>query len=421
MVKEPSGRVCILGFGREGRAVLAFLKRSGSAEKSSIKILDRSRDKDYLDKISKCKIVFRSPGVPFNLEKLKRARKLGVEFSSGTQLFFDNFKGRILGVTGTKGKGTTASLIYKILQLARRKAFLAGNIGSPALDFLKTTDRNSMAVLELSSFQLQDLKKSPSIAVVLDVFPDHQDAHLNLKEYYRAKSNIGKFQKKQDLIFFFQDDKNSSSIVKNSPAKKVPVSLKNFSLFSREDLKIRGEHNFKNAVMASRVAMRLGIPKNVIIKAVKEFRGLPHRLEFVKTLRGVSFYDDSASTNPNTTIAALRSFPNQNKALIVGGQDKGLSYRELGRAIRLENNLRLLVLMGENKNKIAAAVGRSCPTKKVASLNQAITAAYRAIVKTEGVVILSPGAASFDEFRDYADRGEKFQDLVRKVKIEGGN
>jgi UDP-N-acetylmuramoylalanine--D-glutamate ligase len=199
-------------------------------------------------------------------------------------------------------------LIYEILKASGKKVMLAGNIGTSPLDFLPQQKKYPLAVLELSSFQLQDLKKSPEVAVVLDIFPDHQDAHADLKEYYDAKKNIGRWQKKDDKIFYFLDNKNSQMVAEKSPAKKIGAGTTKFSLFLPNDLKIPGPHNFKNAVMASLVVKNLGVSNKTIIQVVKKFKGLPHRLQFVRKIGNTSFYDDSASTNPNTTAAALQSF-----------------------------------------------------------------------------------------------------------------
>ena len=180
-------KIAILGFGREGKAVLRFLKKQGLR---NVTILDKKFDKNYLKNLEDFNVIYRSPGVPYNLKEIQKAVKAGVKFTSATDLFFKNAKGLIIGVTGTKGKGTTSTLIYKILASAGKDVYLAGNIRKPAIDILPKLKKNSVTVLELSSFQLQDLKQSPHIAVALDMFPDHMDAHKNLKEYFEAKSSI---------------------------------------------------------------------------------------------------------------------------------------------------------------------------------------------------------------------------------------
>ena len=201
--------IAILGFGREGKSTLKFLKKSPSFKNAQISVLDKKTGKNYLKKLLNFDFVFRSPGVPYNLPEIQKAIKNGVKFSSATALFFDETKKRknvkIIGITGTKGKGTTSTLLYKILKacgkprtrassLRGRNVLLAGNIGKSPLDLIPKLKNNSIIILELSSFQLQDLKKSPDIAIILNIFPDHMDSHKTFSEYINAKSSISKFQ-----------------------------------------------------------------------------------------------------------------------------------------------------------------------------------------------------------------------------------
>ena len=353
-------RIAILGFGREGRAVLRFLLQSKS--KDDIWILDKDREikpspklhqklgRNYLSGLSDFDLVFRSPGVPYNLPEIQDAIKNGARFSSSTALFFEKAKGAIIGVTGTKGKGTVSTLLYRILKASGKDVYLAGNIGKTSIELLPTLKKNSVAVLELSSFQLQDLKHSSSIALITEVFPDHLDAHENLKEYFRAKSNICRYQRKGDTVFFFADNGAGQRIAACGKGKKVPVSEKNFRLFQKEDLKIPGRHNFRNAVMAAEAALYLGCPKNKVISAVRSFRGNEHRLEFVREIDGIRFCNDSASTNPETAVAAIEAFSGP-KILIAGGKDKNLDYKPLAQALK-SSDTRLVILFGENRNKI---------------------------------------------------------------------
>lgn len=415
-------RIAILGLGREGKSILNYLRKSAQFRKAKIEVLDRKDGKGYLKGLARFDLIFRSPGVPYNLPELKKARESGVAFSSVTRLFFENYKGKTIGVTGTKGKGTTSTLIYKILKAAGKKVFLAGNIGKSAMEALAKNKNTPMAVLELSSFQLHDLDIPPEVAVILDVFPDHQDAHTDLKEYYEAKANIGRYQKKSDKIFYFADNVMSRKLAAKSPAEKYPVNYRKFGEFGPEDLLMKGGHNFRNAVMAATVTRKLGVDWATIKKVVKKYRGLEHRLEFAQKISGIDFYDDSASTNPMTTVAALEAFGKTKKILIAGGQDKGLNYSPLRSAFQ-KNKTELVILLGENKNKIRVAIGKKAKVKLVKNLEEAVRAAYKEandrMIEDRGskdwTVIFSPGAASFDMFKDYADRGRRFKALVRKL------
>ncbi|MBI1839181.1 MAG: UDP-N-acetylmuramoyl-L-alanine--D-glutamate ligase [Candidatus Colwellbacteria bacterium] len=411
-------KTAILGFGREGKAVLRFLRNHNVKNTS---ILDRKFDKDYLKNLNQFDIIYRSPGVPYNLREIQAAIKSGVEISCATDLFFQNAKGRIIGITGTKGKGTTSTLIYKILKAAGKDVYLAGNIGKPAIDILPKLKKNSITVLELSSFQLQDLKHSPNISVVLGIYPDHLDAHKNFKEYLNAKSSVTRYQTREDKVFYLSSDKYSALLGKMSKGRKIPVDFKKFNLFKEKDLKILGRHNFKNAVIAATVAKNLGIPSKTIIKVVKNYRGLPYRLEFIKTIRGRKIYNDSASTNPMTTVAAIKSFATPN-IMIVGGKDKNLDYRPLGKALSAKGGSTsggknsatyLTILFGENKFKIKKAL-RGNKFAMVSNLKTALKLALKNS-KPGDAIVFSPGSTSFDMFIDYKDRGRKFNEIVKNM------
>ena len=400
-------KVAILGFGQEGKAVLRFLKKTQSGIKPVI--LDKKRDSNYLKNLGQFGIIYRSPGVPYNLPQIQSAVKKGVKFSSATDLFFKQAKGTIIGVTGTKGKSTTTTLIYKVLKNAGHDVYLGGNIGKPAIELLPKLKKKSITVLELSSFQLQDLKHSPHIAIILDVFPDHLDAHQDSKEYLAAKSNIIKNQKRGDLVFYFSGNKQSKNIALKSKGKKIAVAPdKNIA-----DLKIPGEHNRKNAAMVMAVAKQSKVPQKTILKTLKSFGGLPHRLKLVRTVKGVKFYNDSASTNPETTAAAIMSFPNHLKIIIMGGKDKNLDYEPVAEAAYTEN-IKLVVIFGENKKKIQLALDKVAKTKPAKDLKSAIKIAFQA-AKSGDIVIFSPGAASFDMFKNYKDRGKGFTRIVKKM------
>ncbi len=430
-------KVAIIGLGREGLAILNFIKKQKEFKNFEIWVLDKSTKvklpkgvkgqigENYLDNLEHFEYIFRSPGFHYMEPRLQKAIKAGVKVSSATKLFFDYAKKKhplkIIGVTGTKGKGTTSTLIYKILKGSGKKVFLAGNIGTPALNILSKIDKKSYVILELSSFQLQDLHTSPDIAVVLEMFPDHQDAHKNLKEYYSAKANITRHQGAEDQVFFFGDQKQSKVTGMFGAGKKNPVLPQDFNMFDPSELTIRGAHNYRNVVMATLVSLALKVPKEKIIKSVKNFTGLEHRMEFVCKQDSISFFDDSASTNPHTTAAALRSFDNRNIVLIAGGVDKGLGYLPVYREISAlfkRHEIKSVVLIGENKNKIRAAIEKT-PVRimEAETLEEAVEAAFKDLKSThgEGVVLFSPGAASFDMFLNYADRGEKFRKIARQI------
>ncbi len=400
-------RIAILGFGREGKSLHKLLRRENP--EAEIVVLDRKLDPNYLQHLDEFDTVYRSPGVPYNLPEIRRAIQKGVNFSSATALFLERARGRVVGVTGTKGKGTTSTLIYKILKSAGYDAYLAGNIGKPAITILNRLNKKSTTVLELSSFQLQDLKRSPQIAVVLGLFPDHMDAHKNFKEYFQAKSNIAKFQHRNDKIFYIAGDKYAAEIAALSPGKSVGVTTTKVNL---ADLKIAGPHNLKNAAMASAVTRSLHVPENMISQTLSRYRGLPYRLQHIATIGGARIYNDSASTNPMTTAAAIRAFP-EPKILLMGGRDKNLDYSPVTKVLR-KSNTKSVVLYGECRRKIYNSIRRSAPIKMSAGNLEEVFKAALKTARAGDIIIFSPGATSFDMFKDYADRGKKFTAIVKK-------
>ncbi|MBI2024779.1 MAG: UDP-N-acetylmuramoyl-L-alanine--D-glutamate ligase [Candidatus Harrisonbacteria bacterium] len=390
-------RTAILGLGREGKSLLNFLKKRG--EKPAI--LDQKLDSEYLNRLNDFDIIYRSPGVPYNLPQIQKALKSGVRFSSATKLFFDLCPGQIVGVTGTKGKGTASTLIHKILAASGQKTFLAGNIGKPMLDVLSKLDKKSTAILELSSFQLQDLEKSPPVAVVLDVFPDHLDVHKNMKEYVEAKSSVTKYQKFSDAVFFFKDNPLSAKIARLSHGAKIGIDGNPFGLK-------------KNLAIAAAVGAYFDCPAGKIFQTIQSFKGREHRLELVSEKNGLRFYNDSASTNPQTAAAAITELSktlyskSHTLTLITGGKDKNLNYRPLAQAINRSGKVKVF-LFGENKMKIKRVLPKA---KLCKNLKETVGLAKKC---GPGVILFSPASTSFDMFKDYEDRGRQFKKLVKAI------
>jgi UDP-N-acetylmuramoylalanine--D-glutamate ligase len=436
-------KIALLGFDREGHSTLRFLRRNNHRDSeyynADIWVLDKKENlkvpagihtqlgPDYLSNLSDFDIVFRTPGAPYNLPQIQKACRDGVAVTSSTKLFFKKCPAKIIGITGTKGKGTTCTLLYNILRADGREAFLVGNIGTAALDLLpkieqsKKSGRNPIVIFELSSFQLQDLAQSPSIAVALETFPDHQDTHKSLKEYYSAKANIGRWQKPADKMFFFKGNKMSRWIGSKSTGKKIAVNENDFDLFAPGDLSVPGYHNFKNSVMAATIARTLNVPDATIKKMTLAFRGTEHRLQFVRSMPAagnggrISFYNDSASHNPTAAAAAVRSFPGQNVILIAGGKNRNIDFTPLKEALA-ETHAKTIILFGENREKIQETIRPiGISITLVRSLNEALNTAYQ---RAEGntTILFSPGSASFDQYRDYEERGRYFVNLVKQLK-----
>jgi UDP-N-acetylmuramoylalanine--D-glutamate ligase len=437
-------KAAVIGLGIEGKDLVKFLLERGDIvtvldKKGEREIdfsgIDRKKirlrtGKTYLEDLSKFDIIFRSPGVYRYKSEIVEAEKKGVMVSSAIKLFFDLCPGKIIGITGTKGKGTTATLIYEILKEDGEDVFLAGNIGKPYLQLLPNLNKKSWIVLELSSFQLIDLNKSPHIAVILNITSDHMDWHVSQKEYIEAKENIVRFQNKSDFGVINADYTSSkifselseSEFYYFSKMKKVKgcyVRGEDIVLnINREDvvgkvndLILRGKHNWENVTAAICASRLVGADIKPIKKAVFNFRGLKHRLEFVETVDGVGYYNDSFATGPQPTIAAIKSFK-EPLTLILGGFDKGLGYGEMVKEIVIKKNIKNIILIGDLNRKFQYLL------KTQRYKNRIIDAGYskmdkvvriaKKITPKGGVVLLSPAAASFDMFKNYKDRGGQF-------------
>lgn len=419
---------------------------------------------NYLKEAERCEIVFRSPGIP--LKNLEGLRAKGVEITSVMKYFFEHCPCRIIGVTGTQGKGTTSTLIYLMLKEAGKDVYLGGNIGEPPLKFLDKLTEDSLVVLELSSFQLQDLDRSPQVAVLLGVTTDHLDYHNDADEYREAKAMIVKNQTADDVVILNHDYESSKYYEKFAKAKKIYVSttvsegdgahlmgpmIVNCApakegqaggtcemILNSSKVALIGKHNFENILPAVAVARHFGVAIPQIQKVLTTFKGLPHRLEEVANVNDVKYYDDSISTRPEPSIAAVRAFT-QPVVLIAGGSEKGADYTDWGIALQQAQNLKCVVLCGTGPGAMADRMekalksaekllnsrglgvgakegGRHYPLEVVrcATFEEAVRTA-RAKAAPGDVVVLSPAAASFDLFRNYKERGDRFKELATKL------
>jgi len=442
-------KVAVLGLGLEGEDICRFLLQ----QKAKITVFDQKtaselgkiyqelKKKEVKFELGKnCfqtglisfDFVFRSPGFHRFLSPIIQAEKKGVVITSATKLFFDLCPGKIIGVTGTKGKGTTATLIYEILKKAKKKIFLAGNIGESMLNLLPKLNKDSWVVLELSSFQLMDLDKSPQIAVVLFITSEHLDYHQDRDEYLQAKSNIVRHQKRKDYSIFNADDPISASFAKLTSAqafyfsrsKKVngayvknkQIILGKEVLGQTKNLKLRGEHNWDNVGAAVTAGFLAGANLEAIKKAVFSFKGLEHRLELVRVKNKVSFYNDSFSTTPETAIAAIKAF-HEPLILIAGGSEKGSDYSQLGQEIA-RSSAKTLILIGKTSEQLRKVVNQAGFKGEIVfrpgEMKKIVEIAWQKS-KPGDVILLSPACASFDMFKNYKDRGHQYKKSVANL------
>lgn len=412
--------ILILGFGRDGEDTLDFLKNKFPGKK--IGIADREQDEKYLEKLNDYEVIIKSPGIPF-LPEIRKAKEEGKVITSSTAIFLQNCQGKIVGVTGTKGKSTTASLIYEVLKKGGMETYLIGNIGQPALNYLEKDNKKAIFVYELSSFQLSDLEVSPHIAVITNIYPEHLDYHNNFTFYVNAKKNIANFQTKKDYLIYNQDIPEVVMIAENCQGKKMPFSGKDTALveqlIGKEAKPLLGEFNLLNIVPAILVGRLLKIPDPKIVEAILNFKPLPHRLEFVADKKGIRFYNDSLSTIPQATIAALAALGKRAETLIAGGFDRGIDYENLGEVLA-SSNVKNLILFPTTGEKIWKAVkhgvkqGLSIKKFDVTNMKEAVRLAYEHTDRRK-ICLLSPASSSFNLFKDYEDRGNQFKKWVVKL------
>jgi UDP-N-acetylmuramoylalanine--D-glutamate ligase len=451
-------KIAVLGFGAEGNASTEFLLSRGAEvfvfEQKEVARLDAEHQELAVDltkrgakfffgdlesvDISALDLIVRSPGVPLTHPLLAASRKAGLEVTSGTALFFDECMAPIIGITGTKGKGTTSSLIYAMLCADKRPTHLVGNIGEPALGVLQDISAKEIVVYELSSFQLIEVTKSPYIAVVLMITQDHLDFHITISEYERAKANIVRFQEGKDMVVANMDYEMSRRIGESSLAKKYWISRRrpvaegcfiedgNIVLvrdgvkeviLPASEVALPGAHNLENACAAVMTAILVGVPIEAIQEVLRTFRGLPHRLQLVEEVQGIRYYDDSISTTPESAIAAIEAF-DAPKILILGGSSKGADFGDLAKVIAASTSMRAIIGVGEEwpriKEQLQAFKNDLVLIEGCNSMEEMVRSA-KEVAKPGDVVLLSPACASFGMFKSYKDRGEQFVAAIKKI------
>lgn len=394
-----------------------------------------------LSRLNGFDIVFRSPSVLPTRDELIMAANKGTIITSEIEMVLKLAPCKIIGVTGTEGKTTTTSIIYEILKSSGKNCFLGGNIGKPIFTEIKNMKPEDIVVLELSSFQLMGMEVSPDISVVTNMYPDHLNIHSSYEEYQQAKKNIFLHQNengvvilnydneitrkfadevKSNLVFFssLENLENGYVYDRKDETIKNYVNGKSKNILKKQEIKLRGIHNYEN-ICAALAATAPIVDEKDQIKAIKEFNGVEHRLEFVRELNGVKYYNDSIGTSPASTIAGLNAF-DENIILLAGGSDKGLDYTEIGETIA--KKVRVLLLTGPTAEKIenATRLAMSKADKETVEiihckdLQEAVSVA-RKKAKSGEIVLMSPASASFDAFKNFIERGIKFKEFVNNL------
>ena len=387
----------------------------------------------YLNNLSG-DMIFKTPGMRYDVPELLKAKENGSIVTSEMEVFFEVCPSHIIAVTGSDGKTTTTTLIHKMMTDAGYKTWLGGNIGNPLLTDTEKMKENDWVILELSSFQLHTMRKSPEIAVITNISPNHLDMHKDYKEYIDAKKNIMLYQNEGDTLIVNADNQVTADIGKSANGAVKYFSRNGMAdvyldgniikrgiveILNIKDIKIPGMHNVEN-YMAAIAAVSGLVSKDVIVNVAKTFGGVEHRIELVRTLDGVKYYNSSIDSSPNRTINTLRVFPNK-VIMIAGGKDKGIPYDEIGPA--LAEHVKVLILIGATSDKIQEALdaeinktgnGKDIEVIRATSYEDAVNTA-RSKAHDGDVVLLSPASTSFDMFRNFEERGNLFKKIVNEL------
>jgi len=438
-------RIVVLGLGVSNRPLVRLLLRYGCSvtgcdktprDKLDAEVLELEKQgctlqtgESYLDDLT-ADIVFRTPGMHPANPALEKLRSGGAVITSEMEVFFELCPCTILAVTGSDGKTTTTTLISEMLKAAGKKVWLGGNIGTPLLPVCDQIGLQDFAVVELSSFQLMDMKRSPHVAVVTNLAPNHLDVHKDMDEYVDAKKNIFRFQKADDVLILNGDNDITDGFIGNGITKKFSrqkeaniyaengvIYRNSEALMDTKDILLPGVHNIEN-YMAAILAVE-GIVEDAVIRQIaRTFGGVEHRVELVREKDGVRYYNDSIASSPTRTIAGLRSFP-EKVILIAGGYDKRIPYTVLGPEICA--HVKKLFINGATAGQIRSAVENAQEYRpgypEIIDCNDFTDAVYRAVTAAQpgDVVLMSPASAAFDQFKNFMERGKYFKKLIMEL------
>ncbi|MFN8401486.1 MAG: UDP-N-acetylmuramoyl-L-alanine--D-glutamate ligase [Anaerolineales bacterium] len=456
MTNWTGKHVLILGAARQGLALARWLAHHGA----HVTLNDSRREEDLaaakksladvnvtwavgghpLELLDTTEVLCLSGGVPLTLPIVEEAVKRGVPLSNDSQIFMEVVPCKTVGITGSAGKTTTTTLVGNMAKLAKGdRAFIGGNIGDPLINYVDDIKADDLAILELSSFQLEQMTISPNIAAILNITPNHLDRHGTMEAYTNAKAHILAFQSSSDTAILGHDDKGSWDLKNQVKGNLFTFSLQDLEeglngtylhdgllslrdgfayipLMMREKVQLRGDYNISNVLAAFAVGHAAGFKLDDMLEAVEEFRGVEHRLEFVRELNGARWYNNSIASAPERTIAVIHAFT-EPIVLMLGGRDKNLPWGDLAKLIH--ERVDHVVLFGEAgemiQNAITAYSGvGTVDVRRATSLKEAVTLAAE-VASAGDVVLLSPGGTSFDEFKDFAERGESFRKWVSEL------
>ncbi|MDR2676458.1 MAG: UDP-N-acetylmuramoyl-L-alanine--D-glutamate ligase [Endomicrobium sp.] len=431
----------ILGLGKSGVAAANLAIRLGynvfasDVQEKKINDLDKNVIKEFgehSNKILNSDIIIKSPGICLDIPILKKARELKIKIMSEFAFAFSKIQcQKIIAITGTNGKTTTVDLISKIIKTTHKNCLLLGNIGIPLAAKTLEVTKNTFIIVELSSYQLENTPNfRPNISVLLNITPDHIEHHKTFASYIKAKENIFINQTTQDFAIINYDDKICKNISTKTNAKLIFFSTKplkngvfynngniivNFNkkcnVVIKPKINILGRHNISNILAATAVSYIMDIEPTITEEIISKYKGMEHRLEFVRSLNGVNYYNDSKSTNVDSTKVAIESF-NKNILLIMGGVDKGYPYTPLNDIVK--QKVKSIFLIGEATNKIKTALNGTTLFIECDNMKNAVEQIFK-VAMSGDIVLLSPGCSSFDQFDNFEERGNFFKKLVKNL------
>ncbi len=444
--------ILVVGLGQSGQSAANFLIQQGALvtitdvqpasrlthrlaglRKPARLVLGGHKSTDFLS----ADLIILSPGVSTSLPQLQQAQKQAVPIFSEVELAYRFLKGKVIGITGSNGKTTTTALIGELFKRSRKKHLLAGNIGLPLTQFLGDTHSgtDTTFVVELSSFQLETIDEFKSdIALLLNVSPDHLDRYRRFEDYFRAKQRIFLNQSETDFAVINADHRHCRTVARNLNAQVFPFSRQalpegafiegdkiqiqwkgpRFTLMPADQVSLKGKHNLENVLAAAAAGFLSDIDPALMAQTFSTFAGIEHRLEFVRCLGGVDFYNDSKATNVESTRRALESFE-QPLVMIMGGQDKGGDFASLRSLVA--KKVKFLILTGEASKEILQTLSPTVPTQSTRDLDGAVQLAHEHACPGD-TVLLAPACASFDMFKNFEHRGQVFKDLVAKLEVK---
>ena len=446
--KLKNKNVAILGFGMEGKSTYRFIRKY--LNNQNITIIDKNdilknnyellKDDNninyvigdnYLSNLDKYDIIIKSPGISFkdiNISNIK------TKITSQLELLLEVDKENVIGVTGTKGKSTTSSLIYQVLKDQNYKTYLLGNIGNPIFDEIEKYDNDTKLVIEMSSHQLEFIKVSPHVGIILNLFEDHLDHAGSVKHYHECKMHMFDYQNSDDIAIYSKDNESLNNYILNNKYKSTlhsvslssdaSINIKNdYVYFENEKLynindkrNLLGNHNLSNIMFVLLVVKLLKLDLNKAINTINEFKTLKHRLEYVGEFNKIKYYDDAIATIPAATINAVKALENVN-TLIFGGMDRGIEYESLIEFLK-DSNIDNLICMPTTGYNIGEKLK---DTNKniyfIESLDDAVKKA-KEVTKKQSICLLSPAAASYEYFKNFEEKGNYFQKLVKKTNCD---